>query len=94
MAGSRWPRIGNAMSDEKPNKNQVVGTGKPAGESAYRTLIPAGGKPASKPAATGTKPQPTSAPSTKPEEAKEKEEAHADPTRFGDWEVKGRCIDF
>ena len=23
-----------------------------------------------------------------------KEEAHSDPTRFGDWEKKGRCIDF
>ncbi|MBL6959321.1 MAG: DUF1674 domain-containing protein [Rhodospirillales bacterium] len=23
-----------------------------------------------------------------------KKEAHSDPTRFGDWEKKGRCIDF
>lgn len=63
---------------------------------AYRTLTPpAAPKPPAKPAVT----KPPSAPSpglSKPAQPSKKpsEEARPDPTRFGDWEVKGRCIDF
>jgi hypothetical protein len=59
--------------------------------------------------ATGAKPKSAATPAAptepaakpqaaKPESAKpanpDSEKPHADPTRFGDWEVKGRCIDF
>jgi hypothetical protein len=82
------------MSDENRVKNQSVEPGKPASAPAYRTLTPGTAtKPASvapKPAAAPAKPVPT--PAVKADQAKEP--AHDDPTRFGDWEIKGRCIDF
>jgi hypothetical protein len=62
----------------------------------YRTLTPEGPrlplapKPAAKPAVLA-KPAPAAA-AEKPADSKDK--ARPDPTRFGDWEVKGRCIDF
>jgi hypothetical protein len=67
----------------------------PSGGSTYRSLTPVGTagaaavptvKPTVKPVPAGVAPSP-------PPEAS-KEEPHPDPTRFGDWEVKGRCIDF
>lgn len=65
----------------------------------YRTLTPEGPrpplapKPAAKPAAAA-KPLPAAAAEKPADSADSKDEARPDPTRFGDWEVKGRCIDF
>ncbi|HET9149634.1 MAG TPA: DUF1674 domain-containing protein [Alphaproteobacteria bacterium] len=62
----------------------------------YRTLTPEGPRPplapttAAKPLATA---KPAPAPATE-KPAQPKDKAQPDPTRFGDWEVKGRCIDF
>jgi hypothetical protein len=86
------------MSADKPLKTN---TSTPP-SAGYRTLMPAGGaaprpsapKPASAPskaAETPSKPDATNAGTAAPEG---KEGSHPDPTRFGDWEVKGRCIDF
>jgi hypothetical protein len=79
------------MSSDEPTKPNV-----PPKPAAYRTLIPAGSAPApSVPSAPAAKPA-----AAKPEPAKaetptdSKDENRPDPTRFGDWEVKGRCIDF
>ena len=78
------------MSSDEPTKPDV-----PSKPGAYRTRIPAGGvapTPAAKPAAVKTEP---AKPSTTPETQKDsKDESRPDPTRFGDWEIKGRCIDF
>jgi hypothetical protein len=90
------------MSAEKPLETKT--SVPPAAGAGYRTLTPGGAQP-KKPAAAE---QPASAPgktataAPKPEPAKPesaasdaaKESSHSDPTRFGDWEVKGRCIDF
>jgi hypothetical protein len=73
----------------------------PAIPDGYRTLVPGNRapvpskpqpKPAGTPAAT-TKPAapPTANPTA---QTPSEEKPHDDPTRFGDWEVKGRCIDF
>ena len=70
------------MSNDEPTKPSAP---------AYRTLIPgssAPAKPAAKPAAV--KPEPAKAETPK----ESKDESRPDPTRFGDWEIKGRCIDF
>jgi hypothetical protein len=80
------------MSNENPQKIQPSSAGKPAGEPSYRTLKPVGSQPvpapgANKPPSANAKPRPKAEPEAK-------ETAHPDPTRFGDWEVKGRCIDF
>ena len=71
---------------------------------SYRTLTPAVGKPESsvKPSAAAQVipspateiPPPVGAKIEKIPDGGEKEGPHPDPTRFGDWEVKGRCIDF
>lgn len=73
------------MSVEKPAEKAP---------SNYRTLIPEGRRP---PPA----PKPVARPAAKPvpapaaeKAAGSKATAEADPTRFGDWEVNGRCIDF
>lgn len=75
------------MSNDEPTK---------PGTAAYRTLIPAGSAPAAgaplKPAAKPVAVTPDPAKAQKP--ADSKDENRPDPTRFGDWEVKGRCIDF
>jgi hypothetical protein len=80
------------MSDDQPTK--------PAAP-AYRTLIPTGSaptpsvpvKPAAKPVTV--KPEVVKSESGKPEALNDsKDESRPDPTRFGDWEIKGRCIDF
>ena len=53
-----------------------------------------------KPPATDAKVLPETAepaPGTPPpvlQPAKAKDNVHPDPTRYGDWERKGRCIDF
>lgn len=82
------------MSVDKPPEAKTPTRGAGAG---YRTLIPAGGKPRSKgtPPPPAAKPVP-SAPAKVPPATSEaaKDASHPDPTRFGDWEVKGRCIDF
>jgi len=64
---------------------------------AYRQLRPRD----SRPGAPQGKPQPEAAQPAKPaassvpaKPAASPEASHADPTRFGDWEIKGRCIDF
>jgi hypothetical protein len=72
------------MSDNQPTKPATP---------AYRTLIPAGG--ASLPSgpakpAIPVKPEPATAEAPKDS----KDNNRPDPTRFGDWEIKGRCIDF
>ena len=41
-------------------------------------------------AETPATPEPVRAPETPPAEAPRR----LDPTRYGDWELKGRCIDF
>ena len=79
------------MSSDEPTKS---------GTPAYRTLIPAGSapapsapvKPAAKPVAVKPEPAKTSATPETPKDSKD--ENRPDPTRFGDWEIKGRCIDF
>jgi len=90
------------MSAENPSDARTPPA--PPADSGYRTLTP--GTPAATPTAQGASPKPTATPGTpaaaatppaKPEASKDgaaKDEAHPDPTRFGDWEVKGRCIDF
>ncbi|MGE5539693.1 MAG: DUF1674 domain-containing protein [Gemmatimonas sp.] len=69
----------------------------------YRTLTPGAPKPAAaaqpspaKPAPKpeAAKPEPGKADPAKPDATPDEEKPHADPTRYGDWEVKGRCIDF
>jgi hypothetical protein len=85
------------MSAEKPSDAETPPA--PPSGAGYRTLTPAG-MPASKPAVDRAAPKPAAAdkaaaptpPPAKPEASKE--EPRPDPTRFGDWEVKGRCIDF
>lgn len=78
-------------------KKPETASAESAAAGGYRTLTPAGTsapKPAqpAPAAAAPAKPEPPKAPEAKPDAAKD--EAHPDPTRFGDWEVKGRCIDF
>lgn len=82
-------------------KKPETASAEPAAAGGYRTLTPAGtsaakpAQPAAPPApaaAAPAKPEPSKGPEAKPDSAKD--EAHPDPTRFGDWEVKGRCIDF
>jgi len=82
------------MSADKPSEAKTPTN---SAGSDYRTLKPAGAKPRSEatlPRSTA-KPDPAAsakAPPTTSEAAKDA--SHPDPTRFGDWEVKGRCIDF
>lgn len=81
------------MTAEKPSETAPPSAPAPG----YRTLTPAGTAapkpaPAAATAKTPATPEPPKAPEAKPDPAKD--EAHPDPTRFGDWEVKGRCIDF
>ncbi|HTI86843.1 MAG TPA: DUF1674 domain-containing protein [Alphaproteobacteria bacterium] len=94
------------MSDVKGNGDRPD----PAVPDGYRTLIPgnrvpvpakAEPKPAAKPTtpAAGATPavpaKPPAQPTAKPPtQTSGEEKPHDDPTRFGDWEVKGRCIDF
>ncbi|WP_369334529.1 DUF1674 domain-containing protein [Rhodanobacter sp. FDAARGOS 1247] len=52
------------------------------------TTTPAESHPASVPAET------TAVPAGKPSEKDSTERAVPDPTRYGDWEKNGRCIDF
>jgi hypothetical protein len=52
------------------------------------TTTPAESLPASVPAET------TAVPAGKPSEKDSTERAVPDPTRYGDWEKNGRCIDF
>jgi hypothetical protein len=75
----------------------------PAIPTGYRTLVPGKGEAAAKPAPAtlpsppnaGAEPAKPGAPATKPEAPKaEAEKPDDDPTRYGDWQVKGRCIDF
>jgi hypothetical protein len=83
------------MNDQNHEKDQSDETRPPADGPVYRTLTPSGGakpQPVAKPAATSAKAQPQPVPA--PKSAETKEEAHSEPTRFGDWEIKGRCIDF
>jgi hypothetical protein len=67
---------------------------KPAGTAAERAPTP------NKASQTPSKPEPATSGSAASEAAAKatpqptKEDPHPDPTRFGDWEVKGRCIDF
>lgn len=82
------------MSAEKPSDAQNP-PAPPSGGPGYRTLTPA-----ATPAAARAAPKPQAAgagaaaktPSIAPDAPKE--ESHPDRTRFGDWELKGRCIDF
>lgn len=77
------------MSSDEPTKPEV-----PPKPAAYRTLIPAGSAPAAIAPLPVAKPEPVK-PSANSETSKDsKDESRPDPTRFGDWEVKGRCIDF
>lgn len=85
------------MSAEEPSDAKTP-PAPPSDASGYRTLTPPG-TPPSKPAAARAAPKspPPDAgaekiPPAKPDTAKK--ESQPDPTRFGDWEVKGRCIDF
>jgi hypothetical protein len=86
------------MSAEKPSDAQKP-PAPPSGGPGYRTLTPAA-TPVSKPATARVAPKPPAAdagaaaktPPIAPDAPKE--ESHPDPTRFGDWELKGRCIDF
>jgi hypothetical protein len=75
------------MSDDQPAKPTTP---------AYRTLIPEGSAPASPaPGTPPAKPVVVKPAPAKPETPTDsKDENRPDPTRFGDWEVKGRCIDF
>ncbi|MSO75668.1 MAG: DUF1674 domain-containing protein [Alphaproteobacteria bacterium] len=51
-------------------------------------------RPASKPAPGVVPPAGPAAESPKPGAAKPDAGPRPDPTRYGDWEVNGRCIDF
>lgn len=89
MAGSRpTDRIVEVrLSVEKPAEKVPPNYHTLTPDRPRAPLVP---KPPAKSAATA---QPAPAPvAGKPVETKGK--AEADPTRFGDWEVKGRCIDF
>ena len=79
------------MSSDEPTKPDI-----PPKPAAYRMLIPVGSAPApsvsSAPVAKPAAAKPAPAKSETPTDSKD--ENRPDPTRFGDWEVKGRCIDF
>jgi hypothetical protein len=73
----------------------------PAIPDGYRTLVPGNRVPVpskSEPKPAGT-PEAATRPAAQstvkpPAQPTGEEKPHDDPTRFGDWEVKGRCIDF
>ena len=69
-----------------PEKNKQLPKKQPADGSRP--------KPGSKPVDAGSGASDEATPEKAESEAPLKEEAHPDPTRFGDWEKKGRCIDF
>jgi len=78
------------MSSDQPTKPEV-----PPKPAAYRTLVPAGSAPAAIAPSPVAKPAAAKSVPAKSETPKDsKDENRPDPTRFGDWEVKGRCIDF
>jgi hypothetical protein len=82
------------MSADKPSEAKTP-TSRPG--SGYRTLMPAGAKPGSEapPPRPAAKPDPSDSAKASPSLSRSTKDASPpDPTRFGDWEVKGRCIDF
>ena len=50
--------------------------------------------PSQKPKPGGLPPAPESSPASAPRERATPEGDGLDPTRYGDWEKNGRCIDF
>lgn len=81
------------MSSENRQQTQPPSPEKSASEASYRTLKPVADA-APKPAPAAKQPVASAKPGTGPKPEAAKETTHPDPTRFGDWEVKGRCIDF
>ncbi|MCZ6885550.1 MAG: DUF1674 domain-containing protein [Alphaproteobacteria bacterium] len=84
----------------KPQTTKPAGksTGGPSAEPGTETAPSDGGKvaPKGKPAAPEKAPK-EAAPEKAPKETtpeKARTETAPDPTRYGDWEKKGRCIDF
>ncbi len=77
------------MSKPQTTKPAGKSTGGPSAEPGTETAPSDGGKVAPK--------GKTAAPEKAPKEAapeKARKETAPDPTRYGDWEKKGRCIDF